>query len=623
MTVDAGAEGPGFSSQAKYVVTHKGFDATIGICIILNSVVISLEQAAGLNGQETIQYTIIENVFLVIYILELGMRLIGFGFRHSLTDSWVRFDMFLVLFGIVTNWLLAPLVDSDLGPMMVLRTTRLLRLGKMARFFSRFREFWMLVRGLLESAGIMFYSFTLVGCLLYIIGSVSVEVITKHRLARGPQADPEFADHVDDYFPNLPVTIMTLVQFACGDNPSLIYRPLVEQDSSLALFFVGIVFFFTVVVMNLITAVIVTKSIENSLTDKEDAAQTQEERLARLVNQLKQKYNQGHQKKSALTGFKGIVKQGDDGDDSAWHDHLANSIVSREQVDQLTCELNAEDVLFLCERMHVRSLGEIFEILDCDNTGKITMQELCVGILQDVIAHQPVALKRMQKQVEAMHFKLKAEMAMQQTQEDMLRKLTLDLKDLGGHLNDLSVRLPSRSDRKTTIDGKMINLAPPSTPSTQRAPVAAKGGLQERQPSRGDRSAPLPPDTEAPPAWASDLMLEIRSIHKQLDAGGLWTINGVDAVNGVNGVNGSSNGSYSTSASYPYAVEVDKNGNADLTSGRLGGWPGAAGSSNGRGVANDAECFEPLAADTSLALPASARTPFPDQGLRPGNAQVP
>ena len=127
----------------------------------------------------------------------------------------MKFDFCLVHIGIVTGWILPPILGEveKLGPFMVLRTGRLMRLARTVRLLIKFRELWMLVRGMLNSASTMVYTLLMLMVVIYICACMSMELVTNHEMARpGPSYDPEFAEFVEENFGSLPVTMMSLVQ---------------------------------------------------------------------------------------------------------------------------------------------------------------------------------------------------------------------------------------------------------------------------------------------------------------------------------------------------------------------------------------------------------------------------
>merc|ERR1719454_2358265 len=89
--------------------------------------------------------------------------------------------------------------SDDLGPIMVLRVLRLLKLARAVRLFSQFKVMWMLVRGLLSSLQTMCYTFILLFLIIYLFANLAIEMITKDARLRA--AEPEYDELVMTYFP--------------------------------------------------------------------------------------------------------------------------------------------------------------------------------------------------------------------------------------------------------------------------------------------------------------------------------------------------------------------------------------------------------------------------------------
>ena len=68
------------------VLSSTQFDAGIGIIIILNSVTIGLQSEAEVKGIDISDFIFIDNIFLAIYTIELGLRFFAYGF-HCLDNG--------------------------------------------------------------------------------------------------------------------------------------------------------------------------------------------------------------------------------------------------------------------------------------------------------------------------------------------------------------------------------------------------------------------------------------------------------------------------------------------------------------------------------------------------------
>ncbi|CAE8615884.1 unnamed protein product [Polarella glacialis] len=274
---------------AREVVSSLWFDCAIGCVIFLNAISIGVELTLQIEDKSTLVINIIESIFLVIYILELALRLYAFG-PPCLKDPWVQCDIGLVFLGVLITWILDPIFEgknaaSAFGLLMILRMLRLLRLAKIARLFKRFREFWVFMRQCGHVAGTMIYVFLILFVVLYIFSCLAVELITKHKLN---DEDEEFREHVQKYFRSLPIIMLTLLRFACLDNTSEVYTLLVEKDGWLVIFFVLLIVNVSLVFFHLRQgAIIFNSTMERSLEEEDNQKRDRMDNWSQLISDLK------------------------------------------------------------------------------------------------------------------------------------------------------------------------------------------------------------------------------------------------------------------------------------------------------------------------------------------------
>lgn len=354
------------------VLSSTRFEVVMGVVILANAASIGMEQTDRIAGQ---QYTEIcstlDEVFLLIYTVELAARFIAFG-RAVVEDGWILFDFFLVLVGIVTQWIL-PLVLGSLdeaGLFMVLRSARLLRLAKTVRLLIRFKELWMLVQGLLSSAYTMLYTLLLLVVILYIFACLGMELVFEHPSAVGASADLDFARVVQDKFSSLPVAMLSLVQFVCLDNVSLIYVPLAKQDPLLCIYFLALILVVGIVVMNLVTAVIVNSAMEQTAKDKHLLKVVEDDNRKQLLRSLRDLFLR--------------LDEDNSGD------------VSRQEL----LDIGVDELRMLRQLTGRDSPVDIFDALDLDGSDTIGIDEFCDGLWEVAISQTPIEIKRMEKQLQ-------------------------------------------------------------------------------------------------------------------------------------------------------------------------------------------------------------------------------
>eukprot|EP00747_Dinoflagellata_sp_TGD_P057739 gnl/TRDRNA2_/TRDRNA2_150792_c0_seq1.p1 gnl/TRDRNA2_/TRDRNA2_150792_c0~~gnl/TRDRNA2_/TRDRNA2_150792_c0_seq1.p1 ORF type:complete len:721 (+),score=115.27 gnl/TRDRNA2_/TRDRNA2_150792_c0_seq1:107-2269(+) len=367
--------------DAHEILTSSHFDIVIGVVITLNAITIGLEQSFRVAGHDVTFFHVLEHMFLVVYAVELGLRFFVFGLS-CLQDNWVRFDMLLVTSGVFINWILEPIMAHSqkaeaFGQLLVLRTVRLFRLGKAIRLLASFRELWMLIRGLMNSARTLMYTVILLCVILYIYGCIGVELITFSRLNE-PGVDPDFKEQCSDsHFTSLPVAMMTLIQFVTLDDMSMIYKPCIEKDWFLFFYFASLIAVVSVVLMNVITAVVVSSELEQALLDKQALKTHEEEEQRALIRNLRVMFRRLDEDQSGQ--------------------------LTRDEMNAVT----GEDKIALCAAVGVDNPMEIFDALDVASTGAIGIEEFCNGVWQAMSTGAPLQAKRMERQVNAMFAKTK------------------------------------------------------------------------------------------------------------------------------------------------------------------------------------------------------------------------
>ena len=110
---------------------------------------------------------------------------------------------------------------------------------------------WRLVYGLLTAAETILATSALILVFMFVFSCVAVEVISKDKRLAGLE-DTGFI--ISEYFGNLGKTVMTLMQFVTMDSLATIYFPLIVEEPLLLCFFLPILIFVSIGLMNLVTA---------------------------------------------------------------------------------------------------------------------------------------------------------------------------------------------------------------------------------------------------------------------------------------------------------------------------------------------------------------------------------
>ena len=117
------------------IITTSFFDNGTTLVILVNSVVMMIDNPAEKTKNPIFDY--IENVFLVLYTLEMVLKIFGMGLiidqKAYLRDSWNILDFVIVMSSLLTLFEPAPVMNDDGtmptegGGLSALRSFRVLR----------------------------------------------------------------------------------------------------------------------------------------------------------------------------------------------------------------------------------------------------------------------------------------------------------------------------------------------------------------------------------------------------------------------------------------------------------------------------------------------------------------
>lgn len=374
------------------LLNNAKFDAAVGIVIVMNSISIGLEISAGLHVEEQKKlcdageaaacgdvemptvYGSLEHFFMFVYSFELALRFFTVGVR-CLKNGWVLFDFVLVFIGVISTYIVEPIMaeqgsNADLGPIMVLRVFRLLRLARALRLLVAFRTLWMLVRGLLMSGVTMTYTFALIFLILYIFACMGVEVFTKDYAVR--ESDSAYDGIIREHFTDIPTTMLTLIQFVTLDSVGAIYKPMIERGQNwfIIVYFVCFILMVSISLMNLVTAVLVNGAIEQATSDKEAERIYKAQQLKRMLPKIREMF----------------MELDADGSGFLELDELLNA--PQEVREELLKYMKGDDII------------ELFECIDVDESGQIDVDEFCDGMARLTLSETPVETLRMMRQLQ-------------------------------------------------------------------------------------------------------------------------------------------------------------------------------------------------------------------------------
>ncbi|CAJ1435623.1 unnamed protein product [Effrenium voratum] len=149
---------------------------------------------------------------------------------------------------------------------------------------GHFKVIWRLVYGILTAGHTMLSVVALIALGLWVCGCVAIEIITK---------DPDLASDlrteqiVEENFGTLGRSCLTLLQFATLDSIAQVYFPLIMVKEWLLFFFLPIMLFLSIALMNLVTAVLVEHALEHAAHEAETERLKTKQKIKERVKALR------------------------------------------------------------------------------------------------------------------------------------------------------------------------------------------------------------------------------------------------------------------------------------------------------------------------------------------------
>jgi len=195
------------------LVTHEKFDMYVGIVIVANVMVMSLE-----HYQQDQMWTYLTNVinlgFTVFFVLEALVKMMGLGCCEFWSSRWNQFDVFVVLVSVGSLYLemfnTSPLAFNP----TLLRILRVFRVARLVRFFNVSLGLQALLSTITRALPSILNVALVMVLLFYIYACGGVEIFGKSGCemsdCEGLSRNGNFAD--------FPTAMLMLFRLATGDD---------------------------------------------------------------------------------------------------------------------------------------------------------------------------------------------------------------------------------------------------------------------------------------------------------------------------------------------------------------------------------------------------------------------
>eukprot|EP00927_Polykrikos_kofoidii_P016061 TRINITY_DN17204_c0_g1_i3.p1 TRINITY_DN17204_c0_g1~~TRINITY_DN17204_c0_g1_i3.p1 ORF type:complete len:741 (+),score=87.78 TRINITY_DN17204_c0_g1_i3:63-2225(+) len=288
--------------RVKRFVMSQVFEGIVGTLIVVNCIMLGLEaeMLIGNIPDLTRLIQVSDHLFTALFTIELAFRMHVLGWRvyvPSVEHPGNFMDAVLVIVtGIFLVWIV-PLIFVNQGQpsvfraFLMLRTVRLMRLVRVVQRVPIFREVWLLMRGITSSARVLVWTIVVVAFVTYVFAIFGVVLISTDlksdlhhsRQMTNTQGDLQQFDMLWDATGGVFAWMRTLVQVLTLDSWNSILRPLMEFSPSSWIFFYLYISVATIVLLNLVTAILVENAFKcSSLDEAAEADRMEQERRVQL-----------------------------------------------------------------------------------------------------------------------------------------------------------------------------------------------------------------------------------------------------------------------------------------------------------------------------------------------------
>jgi hypothetical protein len=253
--------------------------------IIINAVFIGLEiDHPDIMSHE--YWLIVNSFFALCYLLEMVVKLTVFGFKEFLRSYWNVYDLLvtsITLVGdciVIIMFFVQPHGDRS-GLSAVIPVLRLLRLLRIARLFSQLR---LLLSSLASSLGPLSWIALFICLWFYICACLTTVFIGRPDMLKDSQVKE--APKLRAMFKDIRSSMYTLFEVMMMEGWIEVVRPLVGHRPFLVIFFLLFVFLSAFFLLNLVTSVVVDRTMQAKQDDDENVESVQEDLRVGRIGEL-------------------------------------------------------------------------------------------------------------------------------------------------------------------------------------------------------------------------------------------------------------------------------------------------------------------------------------------------
>eukprot|EP00922_Rhytidocystis_sp_ex-Travisia-forbesii_P050473 GHVS01075018.1.p1 GENE.GHVS01075018.1~~GHVS01075018.1.p1 ORF type:complete len:710 (-),score=73.79 GHVS01075018.1:365-2494(-) len=249
-------------------------EMAVWVIIIFFCVIVWVETSLGNSNYWGVDFLAdvsvwvnLQYAIMGLFVVELLVKILILRFRF-LNDIYNCIDLGVFFFSIVPFTICISL--SRYGPkststaawrkMLILRIIRVMRVAELLRYYSAFRELWVLIRGVTRSLKVLVWGMVLMTLMIYIFAIFATTMI-------GFSVDFEGHSAVQEQWGTVVNSMIGLFQIMTLDDWMSLIQPILEKQKALIIFFILFIMMSVFALTNLMTAVIVESALNLTRDD--------------------------------------------------------------------------------------------------------------------------------------------------------------------------------------------------------------------------------------------------------------------------------------------------------------------------------------------------------------------
>lgn len=281
--VDNGGEPVEKKASMEVMITSPQYELFVGCAILINAVFIGIAIDSPTLLSDA-SWAVIEISFVAFWATEMLLKLAVFGPRKFFTMKWNIFDFVVTVAAAIEMGHVGESIDPRLNRyvdgdfVQVLRLFRLLRLG------SVFPALGVLIDAFVNSVFALGWvvAFSMIW---FFIGACITTVFIGHQ-GPVPGENEEDMSEVRAKFASIPMSMFSLFEVMTLEGWCDYARPMLKTRVMISVFFILFIFVASFFLLNLITAVIVEKTLNAQTSADEEEKSKDEAKDSRNITLL-------------------------------------------------------------------------------------------------------------------------------------------------------------------------------------------------------------------------------------------------------------------------------------------------------------------------------------------------